>query len=199
MVRKCNHQTNKSKILGAKKHYLIDAKKYYFDSMLQWIIKTNGLYEGSYPNIVSSQRYHIVEKCVEVAIKEKAGFIAHGNSGMGNDQVRFNLTAKIVAPEIELIEPIKDTGGNREKEKEYLIKKGVPVTNIHKHYTINISLAGITYSGSEIDQNLEPKENIFQWVTGKLSNKNIYFDIEFNHGIPVKLNSKIIEGWKIYY
>jgi len=192
-----NEIAKRSKKLGAKKHYLIDAKKYYFGSMLQWIIKTNGLYEGSYPNIVSSQRYHIVEKCVEIAVKEKAGFIAHGNSGMGNDQIRFNLTAKILAPEVELIEPIKDTGGDREQEKKYLTKQGFPVTNIHKDYTINISLAGITYSGSEIDQSLEPKENIFQWVTGELTDKNNYINIEFNHGIPVKLNNVKIEGWKI--
>ena len=187
----------KSKQLGATKHYLVDCKKYYFDSVLQWVIKTNGLYEGSYPNIVSAQRYHIIEKCIKIAKKEKANCIAHGNSGMGNDQIRFNTTTKILAPEIELIEPIKDTGGNREKEKEYLAKKGFPVTNIHKKYTINISLAGITYSGSEIDQNLEPENNIFQWVNSEKVKDQGYFEIKFNKGLPIKLNGKKIESWQI--
>jgi len=187
----------KSKKLGAIKHYFIDAKKYYFDSALDWIIKTNGLYEGSYPNLVSAQRYHIVEKCIEVAKKEGSKYLATGNSGMGNDQIRFNVTAKILNQEIEVIEPIKNTGGNREEEKVYLANKGFIVDSLHKKYSINISLAGITYSGSEIDQNLEPDMNIFEWVTGKKSKEIAYFEIEFKQGKPVKLNGKNLEGWKI--
>lgn len=187
----------KSKLLGATKHYLIDAKKHYFDSILQWIIKTNGLYEGTYPNIVSSQRYHIVEKCIEIAHKEKAQYIADGNSGMGNDQVRFNITLAILAPHLALIEPIKEMGGNREEEKKFLAKKGFPVAGSHKKYSINVSLAGITYSGSEIDENLEPEASIFQWVTGEKSKEPVYFEVEFLHGIPEKLNGKPMEGWQI--
>jgi argininosuccinate synthase len=189
--------TIKSKKLGARKHYLIDAKKNYFDTIIQWIIKTNGLYEGSYPNIVSSQRYNIVEKCIEIAKKEDATYIANGNSAMGNDQIRFNIPLRILAPEIKLIEPIKDVGGDRKKEKKYLEKKGFLVDKNHKKYSINTNLMGITYSGSEIDQNLEPDSNIFQWVTGKLINKNNYFEIEFKKGIPMKLNGKLLESWKI--
>ncbi|VVA43338.1 Argininosuccinate synthase [Candidatus Roizmanbacteria bacterium] len=194
---KINLIAKKSKELGATKHYQIDAKQYYYDSIISWIIKTNGLYEGSYPNLVSSQRYHLVEKCLEVAKKEKAKYFATGNSGMGNDQIRFNIAAKILNPNIELIEPIKDTGGNREEEKKFLIKKGFIVSDIHKKYSVNVSLAGISYSGSEIDQNLEPIGNVFQWVTGEKVNENAYFEIEFKKGIPIKLNSKKIEGWKI--
>lgn len=192
-----NNIAYKSKELGAIKHYLIDGKKEYFKTVIQWIIKTNGLYEGSYPNIVSSQRYNIVEKCIEIAKKEKAGYIANGNSGMGNDQIRFNIPLKILAPEIQLIEPIKDTGGNRKKEKQYLEKKGIFIDKSHKKYSININLVGITYSGSEIDQNLEPDGNIFHWVTGELINKNGYMEIEFKKGVPIKFNGKKTESWKI--
>ena len=192
-----NEIAEKSKQLGAIKHYLIDAKKYYFDSVIQWIIQTNGLYEGSYPNIVSSQRYNIVEKCIEIAKKESAEYIANGNSGMGNDQIRFNIPLKILAPEIQLIEPIKDIGGDREKEKKYLDKKGFSVDKSHKKYSININLMGVTYSGSEIDNNLEADKNIFHWVTGKLINKNGYFEIEFKKGVPIKLNGKKTESWQI--
>lgn len=188
---------DKSNELGAVKHYLLDGKQDYFKTVIQWIIKTNGLYEGSYPNIVSSQRYNIVEKCIEIAKKENAGYIANGNSGMGNDQIRFNIPLKILAPEIQLVEPIKDTGGNRDKENEYLEKKRFSVDKSHKKYSININLMGITYSGSEIDQNLEPDQNIFQLVTGELVNKCSYFEIGFKKGVPIKLNGKTIESWKI--
>ena len=187
----------KSKSLGAIKHYLIDSKKSYFDSVIQWIIKTNGLYEGTYPNIVSSQRYNIVKSCIEIAKKEQADYVANGNSGMGNDQIRFNIPLKILAPELILVEPIKDTGGNRKQEKQYLAKKGFPVDKSHKKYSINISLMGVTYSGSEIDQDSEPDKNIFQWVTGKLIKSNCYFQIGFTKGIPTKLNGKKIESWEI--
>lgn len=188
----------KSKELGAAKHYLIDAKQYYYDSIISWIIKTNGLYEGSYPNIVSSQRYHIVEKCIEIAKIEKAQYFANGNSGMGNDQIRFNVSASIIAPDIKIIEPIKETGGNREKEKQYLINKDFEITNQHKKYSININLLGISYSGSEIDNNNEPKENIFQWVTGEKVKEKSYLTIEFKKGLPIKLNGKKITGAKLF-
>ncbi|MEK7109711.1 MAG: argininosuccinate synthase, partial [Patescibacteria group bacterium] len=185
---------DKSKKLGAIKHYLIDAKQYFYDSTIQWIIKTNGLYEGSYPNCVSSQRYHLVEKIVEIAKKEKAKYIANGNSGMGSDQVRFNLTAKLLAPEISVIEPIKEMGGNRKKEIEFLKSKGFDQIGTHKKYSTNKSLMGITYSGSKIDDDNEPPESIFEWVTGKNINKNKYFKIEFKNGLPIKLDSQKIIG-----
>jgi len=187
----------KSKALGAVKHYTIDSKKAYFDSIIQYIVKTNGLYEGSYPNIVSSQRYNLVENCIKVAKMEQAHFIANGNSGMGNDQIRFNIPLKILAPELTLVEPIKDAGGNREEEKQYLEEKGFQVDKSHKKYSINISLMGVTYSGSEIDQNLEPDKKVFKWVTGEMVNTEKYFEIEFEKGIPTKLHGKEMESWKI--
>lgn len=187
----------KSKSLGTKKHYQIDYKKQYFESIIKWVIKTNGLYEGSYPNIVSSQRYGIVKKCIEIAVIEKAKYIANGNSGMGNDQVRFNIPLKIIAPNITLIEPIKDMGGNRIEEKQFLEKNGYSVESSNKKYSINVNLLGVTYSGSEIDQNLELDQNVFQWVTGKYVNKKTYFEIIFDKGSPTKLDGKKLDGWKI--
>ena len=185
---------NKSKKLGAIKHYLIDAKQYYYDSIISWIIKTNGLYEGSYPNCVSSQRYHLVEKIIEIAKIENANFIANGNSGMGSDQVRFNLTAKLLAPEIMVIEPIKEMGGNRKMEIEFLKSKGFDQVGSNKKYSMNKSLMGITYSGSEIDEDREPPKNIFKWITGKNISKNKYFKIDFKNGLPIKLDNKKIIG-----
>ena len=188
----------KSKQLGSSKHYFIDAKQYFYESIIQWIIKTNGLYEGSYPNCVSSQRYHLVEKIIEVTKKENTNYIAHGNTGMGSDQVRFNLTAKLLEPNIKIIEPIKETGGNRVEEINYLKLKSFSYLGKHKKYSINKSLMGITYSGSEIDENEEPPENIFEWVTGINSNKKKYFTLEFKKGLPVKLNNKKISGSELF-
>ena len=188
---------NKSNTLGAIKHYFIDAKEYYFKSMISWIIMSNGLYEGSYPNIVSSQRYHIVEKCVEIAKKEGANYFADGNSGSGNDQVRFSTTLSILAPGIVHITPIKDIGGDREQEKAFLKKKGFSVDAIFKKYTTNTNILGISYSGSEIDEHKEPNNSIFQWVTGNKASEIKYIKVGFDKGLPVSINGKSIDGVKM--
>lgn len=188
---------NKSKKLGTVKHYFIDAKDYYFNSMISWIIMSNGLYEGSYPNIVSSQRYHIVEKCIEIAKKEGAHYFADGNSGSGNDQVRFSTALSILAPHIKHITPIKEIGGNREYEKEYLKMKGFPIDPLFKKYTTNTNILGISYSGSEIDEHKEPDNSLFHWVTGEKSNVVKYIKIGFDKGLPISIDGKMKSGVKI--
>lgn len=187
----------KSKSLGAIKHYFVDAKDYYFKSMISWIIMSNGLYEGSYPNIVSSQRYHIVEKCVEIAKKEGADYFADGNSGSGNDQVRFSTTLSILAPGVKHLTPIKDIGGDRNQEKAYLEKKGYKIESIYKKYTTNTNILGISYSGSEIDEHKEPNNDIFQWVTGEKASEKKYIKVGFHMGLPVSIDGKAVDSVKL--
>lgn len=185
----------KSKKLGASKHYQIDGKKSMFEKIISFIIKTNGLYEHSYPNMCSD-RYIIAEEAVKVAKKEHANFIAHGSSAMGNDQVRFDVALMSIAPEMQIITPIMDIGGNRKKEQEYLQKKGFSVASLHKKYSVNQNILGVTYSGSEIDQVQEPDESMFLWT--KLTKKeSSCLKLDFKNGIPVSLNNKNLSGTEI--
>ncbi len=190
-----NRIAKKSKKLGAVRHYQINGKKAMFNKIIAYIIKTNGLYEGSYPNMCSD-RYIIAEELVKIAKKEKTKFVAHGSSAMGNDQVRFDVALMTIAPQLEIITPIRETGGDREKEKEFLEKKGFKVDKISKKYTVNQNILGITYSGSEIDNFGEPDEEMFLWTKLKRI-KPEYLKISFFEGIPVAIDGKKISGEKI--
>jgi argininosuccinate synthase len=185
----------KSKKLGAIKHYQIDGKKVMFEKIGSYIIKTNGLYEGSYPNMCSD-RYIIAEEAIKIAKKENATAISHGSTAMGNDQVRFDISLMTIAPEIKIVTPIREMGGDRIKEEKYLQEKGFPVSVLHKKYSVNQNILGVTYSGAEIDKVQEPDESMFVWT--KLTKKDsLHLTIGFEKGVPVSLNDKELEGSEI--
>ncbi|MCL5091110.1 MAG: argininosuccinate synthase, partial [Patescibacteria group bacterium] len=163
-----------------------------FLDVVSYIIKTDGLYQGSYPNMCAD-RYIIAQEVAKIAKKEKTNVIAHGSTAMGNDQVRFDVAFMAIAPEIEVLTPIREMGGNREKEQEYLKEKGFEVENIHKRYSINQNILGVTYSGSEIDRVEEPDESIYLW-TKVTEKKPKYLKITFKEGIPVALNGQKLNG-----
>ncbi len=179
----------KSKDLGAIKHYTIDIKDDLFNEIISLTIKTNSLYENSYPNLCAD-RYIIATKCVEIAKKEGASYIAHWSTAMWNDQVRFNVALQNLAPDLKIIEPIKEIYWDRNKEIDYLAKLWFKVPAKNKKYSINQNIMWITYSWSEIDKNLEPNKEIFLWVTWDKINEEWYFDIYFKNGIPVSINWK---------
>jgi len=185
----------KSKTLGAIKHYEIDGKKQMFEKIISYIIKTNGLYEQSYPNMCTD-RYIIAEETIKIAKKEKAQAIAHGSSGMGNDQVRFDISLMTLAPEFQIITPIKEIGGDRKYEEEYLQQRGFLVSTLHKKYSVNQNILGITYSGSEIDELQEPDEEMFQW-TKRTKTKTTYLTLGFEKGVPTLLNGEKLSGIEI--
>lgn len=185
----------KSKNLGAIKHYQIDGKKIMFEKIIAYIIKTNSLYEGSYPNMCSD-RYIIAEESVKIAKKEGANAVAHGSSAMGNDQVRFDVSLMTIAPEIKIVAPIRDMGGDRIKEEKYLQEKGFPVAVLHKKYSVNQNILGVTYSGAEIDKVQEPDESMFSWTKVTKKDKS-YLTIGFEKGVPVSLNGKELDGSEI--
>jgi len=110
---------NRSKELGAIKHYFVDAKKEIFDEIISYIIKANALYEGVYP-LMCSDRYTIGKHIIAIAKKEKAGAVAHGCTGAGNDQVRIDITTMCLAPDLKIIAPIRELGMRRQQEIEYL-------------------------------------------------------------------------------
>lgn len=187
--------TKKSKELGAAKHYQVDGKKTMFEAIISYIIKTNGLYENSYPNMCAD-RYIIVDQLVKIAKKEKTKFVAHGSTAMGNDQIRFDVALMTIAPELEIITPIRETGGDRKKEQEYLKKKGFSIDDVNKKYSINQNVLGITYSGAEIDKIKEPDEAMFLWTRTRKT-KLEYISLIFSKGIPIRLNGKSFTGFKI--
>ena len=177
--------------LGAVKHYTIDAKEEFVEKYIFKAIKANALYEGSYPLATALARPLIAEKLVEIAKKENANAIAHGCTGKGNDQVRFDLAVKALYPEIKIIAPVREWGLMRDWEMEYAKKKGIPVKD--KIYSIDENLWGRSVEGGILEDPFEePPEEIFEWTLSpeKTPEKPEYLTIDFVDGVPIALDGK---------
>jgi len=186
----------RAKETGATKHYTIPAAEKLFNKLITRAIKTNALYEGSYPLCASMNRYVICEAVVDIARKENATAVAHGCTGAGNDQVRFDISFMSLAPDLEIIAPVRDSKFTREKETEYLEKRGIAVPKKRSRYSVDESLWGRTISGGDIDKpEKSVPEEAYEWTKPikKTPNKQKYFKIAFEKGVPVKINGKKFE------
>ncbi|MEM3629662.1 MAG: argininosuccinate synthase, partial [Candidatus Bathyarchaeia archaeon] len=133
----------KALALGAIKHYTIDAKKEFVMNYVFPAIKANALYEEKYPLCSALSRPLIAAKMVEIAKKEKATTVAHGCSGKGNDQVRFDVTIKSLASHLKVIAPVRDWQLTRDKEIEFAKEKNLPIPLGKKSpYSIDQNLWG---------------------------------------------------------
>ena len=131
---------DKAKMLGSKKHYSIDGTEEFVLNYVFPAIKANALYEGKYPIATALGRPLIAKKLVEIAKKENAIAVAHGCTGKGNDQVRFDITVKALAPELKVIAPVREWGLCREAEIKYAKEKGIPIPPLSDPYSIDQNL-----------------------------------------------------------
>src|SRR3982751_5305005 len=111
--------------LGVKSHVAVDAVRSYYESIIKYLVYGNVLKNNTYPLSVSAERLSQALHIAEHAKKLGAGAVAHGSTGAGNDQVRFDMIFHIMIPSAEIITPIRDLKLSREQEIEYLRKKGV--------------------------------------------------------------------------
>lgn len=179
--------------LGAWRHYTVDGREKVYRSIVAYLIKSSGLYQGIYPQLCAD-RYTIAEVCTRIADREKTNLIAHGCTAMGNDQVRFDVSLRALG-NYEIIAPIRELQGQltkrlRDYEIDYLRQAGFRVPWRQKKYTVNQNLLGVTISGSEIDELQEPDEKAFILTRLKVKNQPRYIRLGFSHGLPVTLN-----GW----
>lgn len=143
--------------LGVEDHVTLDVTELYYRNCIRYMIYGNVLKNNTYPLSVSSERIFQAMAIVDYARKIGAGYIAHGSTGAGNDQIRFDLTFQIMAPEIEIITPIRDLTLSREDEIEYLKKRGVEKDWTKMAYSINKGIWGTSVGGKETlttDKNL---------------------------------------------
>ena len=178
---------------GASKHYLIDAKEELVEKYIKPAIRANALYEGAYPLGTALARPLIGEKVVEIAKKEGADAVAHGATSKGNDQVRFEAAFKALAPEIKIIAPIRMWGMTRKEEVEFAKKKGIPISEESKKYSIDENLWSRSIEGGPLEDPWnEPPEDAFEWTVNPKDapDEPEYLEITFEKGIPVALNGK---------
>ncbi len=184
--------------LGAVKHYFIDAKEEFVYNYVFPALKANALYQGEYPLSSALSRPLIASKLVEVAKKEGADAVAHGCSGKGNDQIRFDVTTKALDPSLKVIAPVRDWGLNRDWEYEYARSKGL--TFKVKIYSIDDNLWGRSIEGGVLDNPfVEPPEDVFKWTQSpeKAPNNPEYITIEFSEGVPVSINGEKLNPVKL--
>ena len=175
--------------LGAASHASLDITGEYYDKSIKYMVAGNVLRNGTYPISVSSERIFQAIAIIEYAKKIGADAVAHGSTGAGNDQVRFDLTFQILAPEIEIITPTRDMTLTREYEIDYLKKHGIEADFKKMEYSINKGLWGTSIGGKETlhsEQTL-PESAYPSQVTEKGEE---HITIGFEKGEIASVNSK---------
>jgi argininosuccinate synthase len=164
-------------------------------------IKANALYEGKYPLSTALARPLIVAKLVEIARKENATAVAHGCTGKGNDQVRFDVGIKSLAPDLKIIAPIREWNMTRDEEIKYANRNGIPVpVNLDSPYSIDQNLFGRSIeSGVLEDADYEPPSEVYEWTVPpeKAPDEPEYVEIGFDQGVPVTLNGDALTRVKL--
>ncbi len=182
----------KADAIGAIKHVYIDAREDFARDYIVPSIKANGLYQGKYPLATALARPLIAAKAVEVAKKEGAIAVAHGCTGKGNDQIRFDVTMRALSPDLKIIAPIRDLNLTRDLEISFAKEQNIPISSEAKKYSIDINLWGRALEGGKIEEaDFEPPEDAFQFINFQ-NDKAGYMEIEFEEGIPVAVDDEHI-------
>ena len=184
--------------LGAKDIIVYDAKDEFADIMLSEAIKANADYQGGYALSTPLGRVAISKVAVKVAQEHGCTVIAHGCTGKGNDQVRFEGYMTTLNPEIKIIAPVREWGMGRQEEIEYAKKHNIPVKQqTEKPYSYDENMWGNTGEGGEIENPklIPPLKNILQWCKTVEDSEDTaeIIELEFYQGIPKKLNGKAMK------
>lgn len=187
----------KAEALGSIKHYGIDLTKEFVEDYIFPSIKANGSYEG-YPLSTALARYPVAARLVEIAKKEDCDAAAHGCTGKGNDQFRFDTTISLKAPDLDIIAPVREKNLERSWEIQYANENDIPVpVDIDEPFSIDENFWGRSIEGGELeDPKNEPPENIYKLTQSpsKAPKKSSKVEIEFEEGVPVALNGEDEDG-----
>lgn len=180
---------------GASKVYIIDAKEEFVTDYIYPTVKAGAVYENEYLLGTSFARPLIAKKLVEVAHKEGASIIAHGATGKGNDQVRFEVSIKALDPDLKIIAPWRIWElKSREDEIDYATKKGVKVTATKdKIYSMDKNLWHLSHEGGDLEDPWNEHDPGMYEMTAKLDetpDEPEYVILEFENGIPMSVNGK---------
>lgn len=187
---------------GARKVYIQDLRDEFVEDYLFPSLKAGALYEHTYPMATSIGRPLLAKALVEVATREHCTAIAHGCTGKGNDQVRFEAAIAALAPELKVIAPLRDWEfKSREEEIAYCEQHGIPVTATKASpYSIDENVWGTSIECGILEDPMEePPQDAYQSTVSPLQapDKPTYVTIEFNEGVPVALNGKAMKGFDL--
>ena len=177
-----------SKVIGSNNFQCIDAEKDFYQKIIRFLVYGNILKNSTYPLSVSSERIIQAIEIIKYAKKIKASSIAHGSTGAGNDQVRFDLIFQILSSDIKVITPIRDNKISREEEISFLKKNGIELNWDEKKYSINKGLWGTSIGGKEtLGSRHNIPENVYPSKVNKKKEENI--TLTFKKGEIVAVNN----------
>jgi argininosuccinate synthase len=139
----------RAKLLGALEHHQVDARAAYFDQVLKFLIMGNVRRGNVYPLCVGAERVLQAQTIAQTALKLQTKMVAHGCTAAGNDQVRFEVALRTLAPELEIIAPVRDQAFKRPEQLKYLNEHNLPVPPFGAAYSVNRGLWGVTIGGKE--------------------------------------------------
>ena len=180
---------NKAADLGIKHHICLDVEQQFYDEGIKFLIFGNVLKNHTYPLSVSAERVFQAMAIATYAKEVGADAIAHGSTGAGNDQVRFDLVFNVTAPDLEIITPIRDLKLSREQEVAYLKSHGIEKEWAKAKYSINQGLWGTSVGGAETltSHQYLPEE---AWPNQVKAHKTEMVEIEFDKGEPISINGE---------
>lgn len=184
--------------VGAVKSLVKDAKELFVNHFVFPALKANAIYEGQYPLATALGRPLMAKLLVDVAQEEEAKVVAHGCTGKGNDQVRFEVAFNALAPDLKIIAPAREWGMTREQTIEYAQRHSIPVPiTVSSPYSIDECLWGRAIEcGILEDPWVEPPADAFTWTKSPIDapGEPAYVEIGFDKGIPVTIDRKKMDG-----
>ncbi|MDO8491740.1 MAG: argininosuccinate synthase [Dehalococcoidia bacterium] len=184
--------------IGAIKSLVVDARELFVKYFVFPALQADAIYEGSYNLATALSRPLMAKLLVDTAHAEGAFAVAHGCTGKGNDQVRFDVSVGALAPEIKIIAPAREWGMTREEEIAYAKRNGIPVpVTVSSPYSTDENLWGRSIEcGVLEDPWAEPPEDIYRWTKSvqQAPDKPAYVEIAFENGIPVSLDGRKLGG-----
>lgn len=178
--------------IGAIESHMVDARELFAQQFILPSLQANALYEGVYPLSAALSRPLISQLLVQVARATGAEAVAHGCTGKGNDQVRFDVSVGALAPDLKVIAPVREWGWTRDEEIAYAKEHGIPIPiTLDSPFSIDANLWGRSCEAGVLeDPWAQAPEEAFDWTTSpeRAPLEPVYVDIEFVGGVPVALD-----------
>lgn len=183
--------------LGAARHFTVDATRAVFDRFVRFLVAGNSLRGGVYPMCVSAERIVQAEETARIARDIGASSVAHGSTGAGNDQVRFDVALSVLAPGVKVLAPVRELQLSRQQEFDYLTSKGFSAKLEAKTYSVNRGLWGTTIGGGGLHDPRRPVPHDCWQDTAdpdRAPEGGAEVSVTFEHGLPVALDSEKLDG-----
>ncbi|MDD3656073.1 MAG: argininosuccinate synthase [Atribacterota bacterium] len=180
--------------VGASKSYIVDAREEFARDYVLLGLQAGAVYEEHYPLATAYSRPLIAKILVDLAEKEQAQAIAHGCTGKGNDQVRFEVSTATLNPDLEVIAPAREWGFTREEEIQYARQYDIPIpVDVDNPYSVDQNIWGRSCEcGILEDPWIEPPEEAYEWTVKPEDavNKPVYLEIYLERGVPIQVNGQ---------